>query len=643
MFEFIRSHQRWMQILLALLIVPSFVLVGVSSYDKSNTGTEVAVVDGQKITQQEWEEAQRQQMERYRGMMGAQFDAKMFENPQVKQGVLENLVAERSLAAEVARNHMTVGDAALQSSIMQYTQFRKADGGFDKERYVAALSAQGMSPAAYEARLRRELTLEQLNSAVASSAFAPRSIAARLSEISDQEREAQELMFPAATYAAQVKVSDEMVKAFYDKNAALFQIPEQVKAEYVVLDAAAVERQISVPDSEVEAYYNANKDKFGQPERRTASHILISVKKDASAADKAAAKAKADAILAELRKAPASFAAVAKAKSQDPGSAEAGGDLGVVEKGAFVKSVEDAIYALKQGEISNVVESEYGYHILTVPSITPAKLKTLDEAKAQIAAELKKGKASKKYSEMAEVFTNTVYEQSDSLQPAADKLKLTVQKASDIGRTPGQGADDALGSPTFLAALFSDDSIKNKRNTEAVEIGSNKLAAGRVVEYFPARKLPLEAVKDRVREALVARQAAELARKDADAKLAAWRGGAEPQGLEAPITISRAQAQSLPQPLIDAVMKAPAERLPSWTRVDFAEEGVALVRVDKLLPRDPASGDLKQLQRQYGQIWAAAEAEAYYGARRERYKVQVTGQATEEPVASDAGASAASR
>ncbi len=625
MFEFIRSHQRWMQILLALLIVPSFVLVGVSSYDKSNTGLDVATVDGQKITQQEWEDAQRQQMERYRGMMGAQFDPKLFENPQVKQGILENLVAERSLAAEVARNHMTVGDGALQASIMQYDQFRKEDGSFDKERYVAALAAQGMSPAMYEARLRRDLTLQQLNSAIATSAFAPRTIATRLSEINDQEREAQELLFPAANFTAQVKVTDEMVKAFYDKNAALFQIPEQVKAEYVVLNAAAVESQVNVSDAEIEAFYNANKDKFGQPEQRTASHILISVKKDASAADKAAAKAKAEAILADLRKAPASFAAVAKAKSQDPGSAEAGGDLGVVEKGAFVKPVEDAIYALKQGEISNVVESEFGYHIITVPMITPAKIKTLDEAKPQIAAELKKGKASKKYSEMAEVFTNTVYEQSDSLKPVADKLGLKVESVAGLSRTPSPAlAQSPANNAKFLKALFADDALKNKRNTEAVEVAPSTLVAGRVVEYKPAAKRPLAEVDAMIRQRVTQEEAAKLARAAGEKKLAEVKASGDAAGFGEAKVVSRTKEPPFNQSAAIAVLKADVSKLPAYVGVDLPGTGYGIYRIGKVA--QAAKPDLARREQEQQQIAGAIGQEemfSYVEALKQKAKAKV--------------------
>jgi peptidyl-prolyl cis-trans isomerase D len=229
----------------------------------------------------------------------------------------------------------------------------------------------------FDARMRHDMAVQQLAGAVSQTAFAPRSVANRLSDINDQEREVQELMFPLATYAAQVKVTDDMVKAYYDKHAALFQVPETVKAEYVVFNADAVQKQVAVSDAEVADAYNKNKARFTTPEKRSASHILFNVAKDAKPADDAAAKAKAEAALAEVRKNPGDFAKIAKAQSQDPGSAELGGDLGVVEKGVFVKPVEDAIYGLKEGETSGLVRSEFGYHIIKVTKVVPATQKAL--------------------------------------------------------------------------------------------------------------------------------------------------------------------------------------------------------------------------------------------------------------------------
>jgi peptidyl-prolyl cis-trans isomerase D len=327
MFEFIRTHKRLMQFFLMILIVPSFVLVGVSSYsDGSAAAGEVANVAGQKITQQEFEQAQRQQMDRFRGMMGAQFDPKMFETAEAKQGVLDNLIAERALSAEIAREHLTVDDATLQKSILEIEAFKRPDGSFDLDQYKATLAAQGMSPAMFDARLRRDMALQQLNNAIINTSFAPRSVSARLSDINDQEREVQEMILPVSDFLGQVKVTDEMVKAYYDKNAALFALPEQAKIEYVVFDAAVVESQVSVSDADVAAFYKDNVKRFTTPEQRSASHILVTTKKTMSSAEKAAAKAKAEAILAEVKKAPADFAKIATAKSEDASSAQAGGD-----------------------------------------------------------------------------------------------------------------------------------------------------------------------------------------------------------------------------------------------------------------------------------------------------------------------------
>jgi peptidyl-prolyl cis-trans isomerase D len=627
MFEFIRTHQRLMQVFLLLLIVPSFVLVGVSSYQSrgSDDANAVANVDGQKITRQEWESAQRQQMDRYRQMFGAQFDQKMFETPEAKQAVLDNLVAERSLNAEIAHQHLTVTDATLQKTILDIDAFRKEDGSFDMDKYKAVLASQGMSPAMFDARMRRDLAMQQLSGAVQSSAFAARSVAARLSDINDQEREVQELIFPAAEFASQVKVTDQMVKAYYDKHAALFQVPEQVKAEYVMFTPDVVASQVTVPDAEVADFYAKNQKRFATEEQRRASHILITVKKDASAAEKAAAQAKAEAILAQVRKAPADFAKIAKAQSQDPGSAELGGDLGVIEKGAFVKPVEDAIDQLKQGEISPLVPSEFGFHIITVTSIKPASQKTLEEAKADIVAELKKQKVAKKYSELAETFTNTVYEQSDSLKPVADKLKLTIQSADQLARTPSPAAGTApYNNAKFLAALFADDSLKNKRNTEAVEVAPSTLIAGRVVEYKPASKRPLAEVEAAIRQRVTAEEADKLARKAGEAKLAAARAAGDAAGFGEVKVLSRTKQPAINPTAALAVLKADVSKLPAYVGVDLPGQGYGVYRIGKVSqPAQPDQARRSSEAEQIAGVMGQQDMYSYVEVLKQKAKAKV--------------------
>jgi len=626
MFDFIRTHQRLMQFLLLLLILPSFVLVGVSSYNNRAGGNDgVATVDGKSITQQEWESAQRRQLDQARQMMGAQFDQKLFDTPEAKQAVLDQLVAERALNAEIVRQHLTVNDAALQKAIMDIQAFRKEDGTFDMDRYKAALAAQGMTPDSFDARMRHDLAVQQLVGSVQQTAFAPRTVANRLSSINDEEREVQEQLLPAANYVSQVKVTDDMVKAFYDKNAALFQVPESVKAEYVVFNPSVVDKQVTVSDAEVADAYNKNKARFTTPEKRTASHILINVKKGASAAEDAAAKAKAQAILDEVRKNPNDFAKIAKAQSQDPGSAELGGDLGVVQKGVFVKPVEDAIYGLKEGEVSGVVRSEFGYHVIKVTKIVPETQKSLEEAKPEIVADLKKAKMSAKYSELAETFTNTVYEQSDSLKPVADKLGLTIQTAEGLTRKPNPALGASpVNNEKFLKAIFADDAIKNKRNTEAVEVAPSTLVAGRVIEFKPATKRPLADVEAVIRQRVAQEEAAKLARQAGEAKLAAAKASGDAAGFGEAKTVSRTKQPPINDTAAIAVLKADVSKLPAYVGVDIPGQGYGVYRIVKVgQPAQPDQARRKQEAEQVGRAVGNAETFGFVEALKHKAKAKI--------------------
>jgi peptidyl-prolyl cis-trans isomerase D len=627
MFEFIRNHQRLIQIFLALLIVPSFVLVGVSSYEnRGGGGNSVATVDGQAITQQDWEAAQRSQMDRYRQQLGPQFDPKMFETPEAKQAILDNLVAERAIGREIAKEHMTAADASVQKAILDIPNFRNPDGSFNKETYLAVLQSQGMSPQVFEARMRHDMAVQQLAGSIQATAFAPRSVTARLSDINDQEREVEEIVFPVAEYAAKVNVTPDMVKAYYDKHPEQFQVPEQLKAEYVVFNPAAVESQVSVSDAEVADFYNKNQKRFTSQEKRNASHILIATKKDASPADVAAAKAKAAQVLAEVRKNPNDFARIAKATSQDPGSAELGGDLGTVEKGVFVKPVEDAIYALKEGQVSDLVQSEFGFHIIKVTSVKPASQKTLEEAKPEITAELKKQKMSKKYTELAELFSNTVYEQSDSLKPAADKLGLKVETVDGLTRTPNPAlGPQPFNNPKFLAKLFEVDSIKNKRNTEAVEVAPSTLVSGRVVEFKPASKKPLPEVEAQIRQRVTQEEALRLAKQAGEAKMAAAKASGDAAGFGEPKLLSRAKEPAINPTAAMAVMKADASKLPAFVGVEIPGQGYGVYRISKVSqPAAPDQARRKGEADQITQVLGQSEMYNYIEALKQKAKAKVT-------------------
>lgn len=621
MFDFVRTHQKLMQIILALLIVPSFVLVGVSGVTLfGEDPTTIAKVAGYPLTQQEWENAQRRQMDTMRQQMGAQFDQKAFDTPEFKQNILDQLIAQRSVNAEVRRAHMSVSDQKVQEAISVQLPLFKADGSFDKEQYVQILAAQGTNPNAFAEQVRTDMAIQQIASGVELSAFVPRTVAKAISDFGAQEREVQEMAFPVTKFLADVKVTDEMVKSFYDKNAKLFEIPESAKIEYVVLNADAVASQVSVSDEEVAGYYKSNEKRFGTEEARRSSHILIKSDKD-----KAAAKAKAEAILAEVRKNPASFAAVAKAKSEDPGSAEQGGDLDVLVKGSFVKPVEDAILKLKQGEISDLVESEFGYHIITLTELKPAHIKPLEEVKGEIAAEIKKAKAGKLYSELSEQFTDTVYSQYESLKPAADKLKLKIETVEGIGRQPNPVLGTApFNSAKFLTALFSDDVLKNKRNTEAVEVAPQTLVAGRIVEFKPASRKPLAEVEGAIKQRVAMEEALKAAKKAGEEKLADAKKTGDATGFGDVKSISRAKPEGIAPAAFAAVMKADAAKLPAYVGVEIPGAGYGVYRINKVgQPAEQDKGRREQESQRINQVVAQQEMSGYIDVLKQKAKVKI--------------------
>lgn len=625
MFDFIRTHQRLMQFLLLLLIFPSFAFFGLEGYSRLTDDSGVAKVAGQTITKEEWDAAHRQQLERMRQAYGNQFDSKIFDSPQARRAILDNLIAQRALGAEVVASKLVVPDQALQQTILQIPGLTKPDGSFDNDQYRVLLAAQGMTQKSYEAGLRREMALQQLNAAIQNTAFAPKTVAENLSSLNDQERTVQMLNFKPDSYAAQVKVSDDMLKAYYDKNGARFETPEQADIEYVVLDAAAVAAQAVVTDDDIKAYYDQNQKQYATEEQRRASHILITVKKDASAADKAAAKSKAESLVAQLRKNPGDFAKLAKANSQDPGSAANGGDLGYFTRDAMVKPFADAAFSLKQGEISDPVESDFGYHVIEVTGIKPASVKPLESVKAEIGAEIKKQIAAKKYSDMADQFNNLVYENGDSLKAVSDKLKLKIQTASGVTRVPNPAAGTApYNNAKFLAALFTDDVIKAKHNTEAVQTAPNTLVAGRMVSYKPVTKRPFEEVKADVQKAVLAAQEQSLAVKAGQERLAQLQAKDDATGFSEPKVVSRVKSEGWTQEAFTAVMKVDAAKLPAYTGAETPGMGYQIYRITKV--EQPKTIDTARRKAEQEQITAALaqqETLGYLDFLREKAKTKL--------------------
>jgi peptidyl-prolyl cis-trans isomerase D len=614
MFEFVRTHTRVLQLLLLLLILPSFVVFGIQGYSSFNDGANrnVATVDGQPITQAEWDSAHQRQVERIRQQM-PNVDAKVFDTPSARGETLDTLIRDRVLAVAAQSQHLVVSDDRLQRLFVsdpQYAMLRNADGSVNKD----VLAAQGMNSEMFAARLRQDLATQQVMRGVADSAIAPTAVMDSTVNALLQRREIKFARFDVKDYLARVNPTPAEVEAFYKSHEALFKAPEQARIEYAVLDLEQLKKGITVPEDDLRKYYTENESRFAVAEERRARHILVKADKDANADAKKKAKAKAEALLAEVRKAPTTFAEVAKKNSEDEGSAANGGDLDFFGRGAMAKPFEDATYALKQGEISPVIESEFGYHIILLEGVRGGQKKPFDAVRAGIEDDVRKQLATKKWAEAAEQFTNTVEDQSDSLKPAVDKLKLTLQTGT-VQRTPTPGVAGALASPRLLEAVFGNDALKNKRNTNAVDVGPNQLAAARVVEYLPARTLPLTEVNAKALDLVKAEQAVALARKDGAARLASTSAELPQQAV-----VSRAKPEGLDRKALDAVLRADATKLPARVGVDLDGQGYMVVSIEKVLPPDMQPQQATALKSQFTQTVAQAEADAYYQALKARYK-----------------------
>ena len=582
MLETIRSATKtWVaKAILALITVP-FALWGVESYIRTPSGQEVAAtVENDKITTQEYQQAVRNQLDQFRQQYGGNIDASIMDNPEMRKSILDQLIDQRLVAVATKTSGLVVSDATLRERISTEPSFQQ-DGKFTASRYELFLKAQGLSAVGFENRMRQDLERQRFVESIAATSFTANAGVKQYLRASEQTRDIAIINVTPEQFTAQVKITTEAAKAFYEQKKSEFTTPEQTRAEYVELSVDALTPTIQIPAEETKAFYEANSGRYLQKEQRKASHILINVTPKATDAEKKAAKEKADALFAQAKKNPKDFAELAKKNSQDTGSATNGGDLGLFARGMMVKPFEDAAFGAKKDELVGPVLSDFGYHIIRVTDIQPEKGKGLAEVTPEIEGELKKQKAARKFAELAEKFTNAAYEQSNSLKAASEAVGLPIRQTQWM--TKGQGAQPPFGNPKLLTALFSDEVQKNKRNTEAVEVATNTLVAARALESKPAVVRPYSEVEASIIARLTREEAGKLAKKDGEARLEALKQGkATDVKWPALLSVSRANAGGLGPNVIEAAMKADPKNLPAYVGTENPGGGFVLVQVAKV-------------------------------------------------------------
>ena len=612
MLQAFRDHKRWLMFIAMVLIIPSFVVTGIYSYNRmTQADNSIAKVGEVSITPEMFDRAKREQLERYRQQMGEQFRAGMLDTPEAREAILRMLMDESAVSQMVAKEYVDVSEAQAISLIKNADALKK-DGQFSPELYERFLQSQGKSDQQFVNEIRRDLAKETLLTGVTATYPVPPAVVEHLHKIITEQREIQTMIFNVDQYLGDVKVTPEEVRAYYDQHQKEFLAEEHMTAEYVVLSPDDFKAGIKPNEEEVRGYYEQNKNKFTTPEERRASHILI-----AFGEDKEASKKKAEEVLAKVKANPADFAKLAKEFSTDGGSAQQGGDLDFFPRGMMVKPFEDATFSAKKGDIVGPIESDFGWHIIYVTDIRPSAIRPFEAVRSDIEAEYIGQMALREFSEKAEDFTNIVYEQADSLEPVAKKFGLTIHKADNVTRA---GVADPELKPLFnehvIDNLYGDECLKEKRNSSAVEVGSNKLVAARVVKYYPTAVRPFDEVKAEIADGMKLRKAAELAKAAGEKKLAEVRDSKSLDGFSAPVWVSRQRLLGHPAELVDRLVALPADKLPTYT--GMAVEGgayiIGFVKAAKV--ETPKPEELQSLTREFATIYGEADRRGYLSALR---------------------------
>lgn len=546
-------------IIVALLIIP-FAFVGVYNYFTGGSNPVVAEVAGVEITRGELDQAVQRQQQRLRQALGERYDPALFDDDTLRRQALQQLIDRALLLGYADGAGLRATDEALRASLRAEPAFQQ-DGRFSAERYRSILQRNNLSAEAYEAQLRRDLALRQVQDAVSRAALVTEADVRRFIAVAGQQRQVTWLRVPASAFQDQVEVSPEEVAEYYQSNQDEFRLPEAVRLRYLMLDLKSVAEDVELTEADLREHYQATQDRYGTPERRRMRHILLAVPEEADAETAAQAREQIQALEERLRNG-ADFARLAQEHSNDPGSAAVGGDLGLVGRDEMVPAFEEVAFNLPVGQLSEPVRSEFGWHLIEVTEIEGGEAKPFEEVREQVRQELALERARNRFFELGNEMANLAFETPDSLEPAAEALGLAVQETDWI---PRSGTADGLGAESAVVrAAFDPEVLEQGLNSRLLELEGNRQVVVRLAEHRPAETQPLEQVRDQVRERLVAREASRLAAEEAARLAEALREGGEPGALadDSPAMIREAgwvrrDGTDLPRPLVPPLFKMP--------------------------------------------------------------------------------------
>jgi peptidyl-prolyl cis-trans isomerase D len=592
-----QSKDKWILLFFILLLFPVFIITGVnvSSFSIFNRGSDaLAKVGSEKVTREEFERSYTEQASLYQKRNPNNWNGEI-EN-QLKQSVLNQLISARFAEAALKDKKLVVSDAIVSDYIQSLPAFQ-IDGHFSNEQYHKVLSSQNIDAAVFEAGLRANLAKQTYSTALFASHFTSNSSLDIVINAFNQELVFSRLQVNALDYMSQASASEEEIKNFYTQNIDQYKVPAKSIIEYILIDEAALAKNISITDAEVAAYYKNNTDKFAAKEQeRRASHILFGVSPSNSEAENQKQLKKAQETLAKLRKNPAQFSILAKELSTDTASAQQGGDLGFFGKNMMVKPFEDTVFSLQKGQISDIVKTDYGYHIIMLTDIKgDHSAQDLTALKPQIIDTLKAEKTGTQLLGIQEQLSTLIYENPEQLKPIADKIGLSVNQIELSEK--GLANDPIFSAKPVIDTLFSQAAL-NKKTLDPIEVKAKTWLLARVVANTPSKQLPLEEVSAFIKQQLLLKSASQKAGIAVNQILTDLRAGKAigKTFLPEKFTISRSKPNGVPENVVALLLDQSYTAYPAYISAPLNNGNYMIYRIEERKTPEVAA-DLKTEQK----------------------------------------------
>ncbi|HEB92114.1 MAG TPA: peptidylprolyl isomerase [Gammaproteobacteria bacterium] len=559
MLTFIREKiQGWIAwVIVGLLIIP-FALWGINEYFGTGGGLVAATVNDAEIDQREFQQTFYEQRGRMQEMLGGQYDSRIFD-PQLRQRVINELVERELLLQNADAMGYRVSEQNVAATIRSFESFHE-EGVFSPELYRQQLKIQGQSPASFEHRIRRALLASQLPTGIAQTALVTDAELDALIRLQGQQREVAYLTLPINRYEDESDASAAAVASYYETHRDRYMTPEMVSVEYIELFADELGADIEPGDETLREFYQSRSQQFSVPEERRVRHILLTLPEGADESDVEAIRTKAEDVLERIR-AGESFAALAGEMSEDPGSADAGGDLGLISQGVMEPDFEQVAFALNEGDVSEPVLTSFGFHIIKVDEIRAGEAKPFEEVRDELLSEYRRDEAEREYFDLADKLTNMAYETPDSLTEVAEALGLPLKESALFSRNGGEGV---FANPRLATVAFNDEVLKQGYNSEPVEVGERHVVVLRLKEHRQAAPLPLEEVADAIRQQIITEKAQERAQNAATKLVQRLESGASREEVakeadaewQTPVALER-NATTVDPALVQAVFRMP--------------------------------------------------------------------------------------